>query len=389
MTIREAYEQALIHLNKKGAPALYLEDFLVLFNNAIQNKVNELYALYQTSQQLADDLQNLHRHVFIDVDTDVPYPFNIDYYDGTPFVQFNGSYELPAASSSADFYFLDGNGKYSSDLTTEDGIYQNAEFVASGVAVGSILDQIRLGDNISNVIFKVSVPSGGIVILRDWREDNGDAYPWSFDLGGSSTVTVTEGNPVYLRFNGNNYDLVSGTGYEYIDDERVLVSAPDNYLHLLGLATSVGIKKNITCEGYNDKKYGAARLTSDREVSIRQNSFLEPKAKRPYFSIKNNFNSVYPNIEITYRKASEKELVKLNKIELIYLKEPNFYNLLDEELDGDDNTEKIEFQEYICQEIVKEVVEIILENNSDARVQSFPYVNESTNMSRGLVKNNK
>lgn len=37
MTIREAYESCLIEVNKVQAPALLLDDFVYLFNKAVQN----------------------------------------------------------------------------------------------------------------------------------------------------------------------------------------------------------------------------------------------------------------------------------------------------------------------------------------------------------------
>lgn len=63
MTIREAFESCLIEINKVQAPALLLDDFVYLFNKSIQRYFNKRYNLFETSQQLTDDLRVLLRTV--------------------------------------------------------------------------------------------------------------------------------------------------------------------------------------------------------------------------------------------------------------------------------------------------------------------------------------
>ena len=59
MTLRQCYEFALIECNKLKAPALLLEDYIYLFNKAIQQKINEIYNRYDINQQSSDDLRVL------------------------------------------------------------------------------------------------------------------------------------------------------------------------------------------------------------------------------------------------------------------------------------------------------------------------------------------
>lgn len=59
MTLRQAYEYALIESNKLKAPSLLLEDYIYLFNKAIQQKVNEIYNRFDINQQSSDDLRVL------------------------------------------------------------------------------------------------------------------------------------------------------------------------------------------------------------------------------------------------------------------------------------------------------------------------------------------
>ena len=43
MTIRQAYEYILVECNKVKAPQVLLEDFIYLFNKAIQQYINSVY----------------------------------------------------------------------------------------------------------------------------------------------------------------------------------------------------------------------------------------------------------------------------------------------------------------------------------------------------------
>ena len=59
MTIRQAYEFTLIECNKLKAPSVLLEDFLYLFNKAIQQYINMAYHRAEYNQQSSDDLSFL------------------------------------------------------------------------------------------------------------------------------------------------------------------------------------------------------------------------------------------------------------------------------------------------------------------------------------------
>jgi len=59
MTVKQAYEYSLMELRKHKSPSLHLEDYNYYLNKGIQEYANDRYALFETSQQLTDDLQPL------------------------------------------------------------------------------------------------------------------------------------------------------------------------------------------------------------------------------------------------------------------------------------------------------------------------------------------
>lgn len=385
MTIRQAYEAAFINLNKKKAAALYLEDFLVLFKHAVQDHVNLLYALYETSQQLSDDLQNLHRHLIIDVSGATAFPDNVKNFDGTPLVSMDYYGSMPQVGTQ--FYNQAQNGELTwiGDIryTTISVLFGNTRLYSdASLTHNAYLDQIRANQIEQGTIVRVRHnASNKCIKLRDYRiVGTREKVQYSIDLK-SATEVSSCGDGLLLIWNGFNWEWYNELGYSFYNNKCIL-SSPTNYFHLLGLSTNYDFRKSLACENYLSKSAGVTKLTSEKEVSIGQNSYLAVKSNRQYFLIKNKINSSYPNIEIQYRADNENNLVKLKSIELIYLKEPKLYSLSDAQLDGMDTSDVIEFQEYICQELVEQVVKLVMENNSDARLQTFNAVNDSSNLSR-------
>jgi hypothetical protein len=77
MTLRNAYEFALIESNKLKAPSILLEDFIYLFNKAIQQYVNSVYNRIEYNQQSSDDISFLQTVSVIDTKDIKPrYEFN-------------------------------------------------------------------------------------------------------------------------------------------------------------------------------------------------------------------------------------------------------------------------------------------------------------------------
>ena len=68
----------------------------------------------------------------------------------------------------------------------------------------------------------------------------------------------------------------------------------------------------------------------------------------------------------------------INNVTIDYLKNPQRMYLTQDEIDLIDDTSQImEFQEYVCYEIINELVKLILENNSDPRLQTHTPINQT------------
>jgi len=200
-----------------------------------------------------------------------------------------------------------------------------------------------------------------------------------------------------LQFTGS--DLLSKT-YE--------VDLPDDYLHILNCIVEYDVVKNFKCYNAGDKvQFGAKRLTSDMFSQVINNYYMRPSYKNPYFflnniNISNNYPTIDNQVDIDYlnsqnvekisgnrygnkykvrleiRYGKDDSLFALNKIYVDYLKTPQFIRLTQDQIDEvEDTSQVLEFPDYVCQEIVNDLVKVLLENASDPRLQTNIPINQS------------
>ena len=101
-----------------------------------------------------------------------------------------------------------------------------------------------------------------------------------------------------------------------------------------------------------------------------------------------NVSNIERSAEIRYGNASQVRLeirygtddsvFKLKKVYIDYIKSPQYIRLTQEQLDyTEDNSQILEFPDYVCQEIINELVHIIMENIGDPKLQTHPVVSQS------------
>lgn len=194
------------------------------------------------------------------------------------------------------------------------------------------------------------------------------------------------------------------------------VDLPDDYVHILNCIVEYDIKNDYKCYDKGGTwSQGANRLTSDAYSGIINNHYMRPSYKMPYYYINNvttkptaftkddqeeiDYGTVEydgsgysKNVErVGGERYGNKNKVKLelrygpdNKtfepkyIFIDYIKAPQHVRLTHDHIDEVYDTSPImEFPDYVCQEIIKEVVMLIMENASDPRLQTNIPINQS------------
>lgn len=272
MTIRNAFENCLIELNKVQAPSLLVDDFIYLFNKSVQQYINKRYNLFETKQQLTDDLRVLTKTQRIDYTT---------------------------------------NPK----LSKEESV---------------------------NVF--------------------GDSYRCEL---------------------------------------------PDDYVHMLNCICEFKDKTGTKCAEGGLFQQGANKLDTSQWSHVINNAYMKPSAKRPYYYIiniedpdKSNIvsddkkkeiskdqngkyirtgirygNSVQPIMQI---KCGSNSRYELEAVYIDYLRAPEYLSIDRDILDTiEDESQVIEFPDYVVYEIINEIVKLVMENGQNPRIQTNPPVNQT------------
>lgn len=202
------------------------------------------------------------------------------------------------------------------------------------------------------------------------RVNYGKYDSWSIVNNGSindSTVTI---NGVVFTFK-----TVPVAAYD------VDVSDP---IYNLYKAVSTNSNASLTVGGYNYDSVSDTLVVNAKfgVMSAPIGTTLIIAATTPDYSSIEKFpqlrygNTSKVRMEIRYGK--DNSVFELSNIYVDYLKSPKFVRLTESEVDEvEDNSQIIEFPDYVCQEVVNELVTLLMENSSDPRIQSQIPVNQS------------
>lgn len=145
---------------------------------------------------------------------------------------------------------------------------------------------------------------------------------------------------------------------------------PDDYWHILNCDVQFEAQIDYLCYVQGDLfNISGSRLPTGAARHTKNNYYFKPSYKKPYFY----FNQG----KIEVRSGDTSKLIP-TKVYIDYIKEPDVLTLTQEQLDDiPDNSTVLQFPEYVCLQIVNEMVKLILENSSDPRLQSNIPVNQT------------
>ena len=219
---------------------------------------------------------------------------------------------------------------------------------------------------------------------------------------------------------------------DFYGEKIAVVNLPLDYFHLLNCICSYKRTGPNKCNQSGSVQYSAKRLTSDMWSQVHRNYYNRPTYKRPYYFIHNvntssdlptdNYSSElykpiiengeqvgqelvrglsktitiggekkslvtkeatnrYGNVEpvrVEIRYGSMPANLELDTIYVDYLKTPQHVELTQEQLDlVEDTSQLLEYPDYVCYEIVGELVKLLMENASDPRLQTNIPINQT------------
>lgn len=196
--------------------------------------------------------------------------------------------------------------------------------------------------------------------------------------------------------------------------KRSKIKLPDDYLHLLNCiavfeSTSTSSSK-CGNDGNSNITTGCRKITADQLPLVIQDYYMQPSYDNPYWSIINRNTTpslptnptmdsqISPPLseedfrepkDVLSRSSNQSDVLleilygindnyQLQSVYITYLKSPMYIELTDEQIDMIEDTSQIlEFPDYVCYEIINEFVKLVLENYSDARLQTHIPVNQT------------
>ena len=384
MTAKNLYEGVLIELNKENAPNLLLEDFNYFANKAINQYVNKRYNIYDVNQQTTDDLRVLKATAMLT-------PIKSDKYN-----------DLSLASMAT--YYVDLPSDYLHLLNCI-CIYQ----------VKKTFSCYNAGDTWRAAATRLTADAYSQVIDNFWLKPtykrpyyyihniNTNEYiptnPYVSDTVPVSTISELQENTIN-DWGGqiqehHDYELIEdGSGYtEHIYYE---VQGSENHLdgsiiegsiinHYFG-GTDVDFEDNSKLDFPNQNKDCDG---NNIVQGTRNPSYITIGNGNKISNIERGQGIRYGNVSkvrLEIRYGTDDSIFTLGKglngntgkIYIDYIKTPQHIRLTQKELDyTEDKSQILEFPDYVCQEILNELVHLIMENISDQRLQTHPVVSQS------------
>lgn len=320
MTARQIFEGMLIELSKVHAPSLLLQDFNYLFNKAINQYINKRYNIYDINQQTTDDLRVLK----------------------------------------------------STAVLTPQQTYTDTSYTASS----SLSTKVPSLANLQGATFEVTLPSDYLHMLNCICIYKVKKTFKCYDAGS------------YVQFAAKR--LTADAWSQIINDfyNRPLPERPYYYIHNINTSNdgtlptnpfkaedgTLGSGTDMAGEYKVTEQDGGGDDVLNLPRTLKFNSNVQSLVEKSAANRYGNASSV--RCEIRYGKDTS--VFGLEEVIIDYIKSPQYIRLTQEQLDLTEDTSQImEFPDYVCQEIINELVTIVMENTADPRLQTHVAVSQS------------
>lgn len=404
MTSRQMYEALLIELNKTDAPNILLEDFNYFANKAIYQYINKRYNIYDINQQTTDDLRVLKATARL-----TPTPVNQNVYEGLT----NASLATYECILPSDYlHMLNCICVYEVKKTykcyNKGDKWRAAAKRLTADAYSQVLDNFwnrptykkpyyyihNVNTNFDtknqDQITYASIPTN--------EKTDGKIYSFKFKFKWNDNTIIVDSSDYTVEKVGEQFllwTLNTSNSNVYYFATRILhpKSTGQIWLYDDPLDDDPGnIDENITSNKVLSN-FDDSEVFTDKDS---WNNYIVNTSAQKLFtsvnSINNNGSISISNVErggqIRYGNASQvrmeirygtdKSIFELVGVLVDYIKAPQYIRLTQEQLDWtEDTSQMLEYPDYVCQEIINELVHIVMENIGDPKLQTHPIVSQS------------
>ncbi len=315
MTARQVFEGLLIELSKVNAPSMLLQDFNYFLNKAINQYINKRYNIYDIGQQTTDDLRVLKATAILEP-TKLDYPSLLSYNGGGLSKLFGATYEV---NLPLDYLHM-----------------------LNCICIYNLKERFRCYNKGDQVQFAAKRLTADLwpVIINDFYSRPLPKRPYYY-IHNVNTSTDLPTNPVssITQLDSNT------TGTDAKNDYTI--GGPIDKISVTG-----NLPRTIALDGITNTS------VVEREAGVR---YGNPT-----------------NVRMEIRYGHDDSVFELVGVFVDYIKTPQTIRLTQEQVNLIEDTSQImEFPDYICQEIINELVHLVMENTADPRLQTHIPVTQS------------
>ena len=385
MTSKQIYEATAIELSKVQAPALKLYEFNYFFNQAIRQFVNKVYNVYDVNQQTTDDLRVLKATATLKP-TVAESTGNkaLDYLRGaTYFVDMPDDY-LHLLNCICLF-----------DVNKNKECWNAGDVMVVGATKLTADSWSSVVDDVYNQPTKKR-PYYYVHNQNDIYLDTGNLTDRNSEL---PTSIKADNNPVdklHTYTAGDWYAVLDAAAKEAAKADATkttictaATTAAGSNTKMTTAITNVSTDSTITTAAGALAALKAIDVTTVLEGSNFARTFFFDAdgdnlldAGETLSTIEKPAGSRHANssrVKVEIRCGRDKSnIFSLSAVQIDYVKAPQFIRLTQEQLDSDEDISQVmEFPDYVNQEIVNELVNLVMRKTNDPSLQAHIQMTQS------------
>lgn len=359
MTSKQIFEGLLTELSKVNAPSMLLQDFNYFINKAINQYINKRYNIYDINQQTTDDLRVLKSTCILDV---------------TKSIDNEGNPLKALANNDIGMSKLFG-------ATYEVNLPSDYLHILNCVCVYKLNQNWKCynkGDIVQFAAKRLTADSWSIIINDYYNRP----LPWRpyFYIHNINTSKLVPTNPI--DENGNGTDMVGD--YNHNVTYTYSIKKNDGTGDQIDGVTLKGNNfegKDSTTYPVTDYKIVSTTSTINIHSNFPRVINLGTTEKVTADSVEKETAYRYGNaskVRMEIRYGNDNTVFELQKVFIDYIKTPQYIRLTQDQVNLIQDTSQImEFPDYVCQEIINELVMLVMENTADPRLQTNTIVTQS------------
>ena len=394
MTSKQIYEATAVELSKVQAPALKLYEFNYFFNQAIRQFVNKVYNVYDVNQQTTDDLRVLKATATLRPTLATTTGNKaIDYLRGaTYFVDMPDDY-LHLLNCICLF-----------DVNKNKECWNEGDVMVVGATKltadswSSVVDDVYNRPTKKRPYYYIHNHNDIYLDSNNELTDRNSQLPTNINSTGATvpsgnatdnlhTYTV---NDIWISVLNAAYSALqstTATAMSVLGAASTAASGNSEITTKISGISALGLSANQAYDKLkelNNKFYysGSSNFSRTFDFDSNGDGTIATGGSETFSTIEKPTSSRHANssrVKVEIRCGRDKSNVfSLSAVQIDYVKAPQFINLTQEQLDSDEDISQVmEFPDYVNQEIINELVNLIMRKTNDPSLSTHIQMTQS------------